>query len=474
MGSSRGRWAVALCLSVLFCSLLTVAAGATDPTESTEITDPTESTEITDPTESTEITDPTESTEITEITEPIDATGEPSPGRPLRSEAKIGDLATEEFEADRTRFRITVRQNGSGEWTFQYEQRLETDDAVGEFEAYAERFNSEETESYRNFRARSTALTASGSNVTGRQMAAESFDREARVEERPPAGDEFGVVEMSFVWTGFAESDGDRLVVGDVFVDGLYVGPDQQLRFDRGPTLRFESVDPNPDSMADGMLAESESVTWLGEAQFTDRRPRVVYILRDSGPGPVTDQGSEPTSTGTPGGTGLPLPLVVLAVVVVVGAGSALAYRSGVLRTVRRSGVPFGDTEADSAAAEETAEPPEPGAEHEPGPADEDAGRAGEADARHGEFGPVAPAVSDEELRSDDERVISLLEERGGRMRQVDIVANTDWSKSKVSMLLSGMEEEGVISRLRVGRENIVSLAGHEPDAAGSPFENEK
>jgi uncharacterized membrane protein len=66
-----------------------------------------------------------------------------------------------------------------------------------------------------------------------------------------------------------------------------------------------------------------------------------------------------------------------------------------------------------------------------------------------------------------------LLEENGGRMRQVAIVEETEWSKSKVSMLLSDMEEEGDISKLRVGRENIISLAGEEPEAAGSPFEAE-
>ena len=41
-------------------------------------------------------------------------------------------------------------------------------------------------------------------------------------------------------------------------------------------------------------------------------------------------------------------------------------------------------------------------------------------------------------------------------------------------MLLSDMEEEDRISKLRVGRENIVSLAGQEPDAAGSPFNDEE
>ena len=72
-----------------------------------------------------------------------------------------------------------------------------------------------------------------------------------------------------------------------------------------------------------------------------------------------------------------------------------------------------------------------------------------------------------------EERVLRLLRAEGGRMKQVDIVETTDWSKSKVSMLLSDMEEDGDISKLRVGRENIISLAGEEPDAAGSPFDEE-
>jgi uncharacterized membrane protein len=52
-------------------------------------------------------------------------------------------------------------------------------------------------------------------------------------------------------------------------------------------------------------------------------------------------------------------------------------------------------------------------------------------------------------------------------MRQVSIVEATDWSKSKVSMLLSEMESEERVSKLRIGRENIVSLNGYEPDTGG-------
>jgi hypothetical protein len=85
---------------------------------------------------------------------------------------------------------------------------------------------------------------------------------------------------------------------------------------------------------------------------------------------------------------------------------------------------------------------------------------------------PPEPSIPDEELLSDEDRVHALLEERGGRMKQVKIVEETGWSKSKVSMLLSDMEEDGEISKIRIGRENIIALDGQEPDAASSPFED--
>ena len=75
--------------------------------------------------------------------------------------------------------------------------------------------------------------------------------------------------------------------------------------------------------------------------------------------------------------------------------------------------------------------------------------------------------------RSDEEVIVDILEDNDGRMKQARIVDATGWSKSKVSMLLSEMEDGEQINKLRVGRENIISLHGHEPDAAGSPFEEE-
>lgn len=85
------------------------------------------------------------------------------------------------------------------------------------------------------------------------------------------------------------------------------------------------------------------------------------------------------------------------------------------------------------------------------------AGFATESEQRHDEF------------LSDRERVQQLVRDNGGRMKQSKIVDSVDWSKAKVSRLLAELEEEGRITKLRLGRENLVCLPGHEPTASQSP-----
>nr|WP_328821218.1 helix-turn-helix domain-containing protein [Natronorubrum halalkaliphilum] len=74
-----------------------------------------------------------------------------------------------------------------------------------------------------------------------------------------------------------------------------------------------------------------------------------------------------------------------------------------------------------------------------------------------------------EEFLTDREKVQQLVRENGGRMKQSNIVDSVDWSKAKVSRLLAELEEEGRVTKLRLGRENLVCLPGHEPTASQSP-----
>jgi len=139
--------------------------------------------------------------------------------------------------------------------------------------------------------------------------------------------------------------------------------------------------------------------------------------------------------------------MVAAVVLVVLGLGGVAAWHSGLpsLRSTRGASESEPTTEPDRPATTES--PPEPDQ-----PATE----------------PDEPAG-----KTDSELIVDILEANEGRMKQARIVDETGWSKSKVSMLLSEMEEDEEISKLRVGRENIISLSGNEPEAAGSPFDDE-
>jgi uncharacterized membrane protein len=330
---------------------------------------------------------------------------------------------------DTTTFRVTVYGNGSATWVIEHRQPLANDSEVNQFEAYADAFEANESALYTGFVADAELLTRIGTNETGREMTARNFGRSASVDP----GQSQGTVRMSFLWTNLARTDDERVVLSDVFDGGFYIGNGQTIVVERGPGLAFDTVRPTPDSRSvPDSLATSESVSWVGERSFNDSRPYAVLA-------PPSTVDTDTAGTGTPpaeSGDGSFGPMALAAVVVIALAG-AVAWRSGAVAAV------LDDDEDDGGAATET-----PQASPE-------------------------PTIEDEELLSDTDRVIKLLEDNGGRMKQADIVDSTEWSKSKVSMLLSDMESDGDISKLRVGRENIISLVGEEPDAAGSPFDEE-
>jgi hypothetical protein len=85
-------------------------------------------------------------------------------------------------------------------------------------------------------------------------------------------------------------------------------------------------------------------------------------------------------------------------------------------------------------------------------------GVAGVVWYRRREDGSGEPAT----IRTDADRVRETLAEHGGRMHQSDLVEELDWSASKTSRVLSDMDDEGTVEKLRIGRENIVRLPPEE------------
>jgi hypothetical protein len=83
----------------------------------------------------------------------------------------------------------------------------------------------------------------------------------------------------------------------------------------------------------------------------------------------------------------------------------------------------------------------------------------------------TGPGPEVTEAMTDEERIHSLIDDRGGRVRQSTIVEETGWSKSKVSRVLSRMADEGAVEKITIGRENLIAHPDEVPDGATSPFD---
>ncbi|WP_458206456.1 DUF7343 domain-containing protein [Haladaptatus sp. NG-SE-30] len=377
----------------------------------------------------------------------------PALGTTQSSDPTTPQTITTSQEFDDVEFHILVYGNGSARWTFRYEKTLNNESERKDFNQFSNEFNNGNTELYKDFRQNAMQLTSTANNQTKRVMTAENFTKRAYIGGGGLNQDaKRGVVEMSFRWTSFAYtdegSDGETyLAIGDVFKGGLYLGANQRLVVEPADGMKFESAQPvKGRHMTGDSLVESDTVSWNGDREFNDQRPMVRFTQ--------PKQNESPTTTSPPGGndqpgdgeekpSDSPMMLFVAAVVVLIGLAAVFAWRQG----------GFGSLSST--------------------PTTPSGGGGGGTASTESSGGSAEPAVSDEELLTDEARVKKLLRENGGRMKQVNIVEATGWSKSKVSMLLSEMEDEGDISKLRVGRENIISLDGHEPDAAGSPLDRE-
>lgn len=230
--------------------------------------------------------------------------------------------------------------------------------------------------------------------------------------------DAVGELRLTFVWTDFLETDGEDLVLGDALTT---------------PTNETWLRSLSEDQSIEIATPDGYSVSGTPGATVSLRDNAVII----DGPR-VFDEDERVAVVYSPTGTVATPPWTMLAAAIVL---AALLIAIGLLG-YRRFGA--GRTDDD--------ETPVPAA---------DSGDGGDVGTAAGAAAAEEPA-EDLSLLSDEERVERLLEREGGRMRQADIVSETGWSDAKVSQLLSTMADEGRVEKLRLGRENLISLPEEE------------
>lgn len=272
---------------------------------------------------------------------------------------------------------------------------------------------------------------------TDRQMAIEGVNRITASREEVQNGT--GWLAVEFVWENFAAEEGDRLRIdrdvlvmenGELWFTGLSEG--QSLTIVAPPEFGVRDATV---SAQDGQLQ------WQGPMEFDETTLQALFI------GPNNDSNGNGGSVSEPATESFPWLWMALPF------GAAGLLVAVLLARTDRAGI-------DPPVDIDTASLPLIGGSESASENDDSAGGgtvtppATETTEADGE----STEEIDEELLSDEERVERLLQSNGGRMKQANIVKETDWSNAKVSQLLSSMEEDGRIDKLRIGRENLISF----------------
>ena len=333
------------------------------------------------------------------------------------------------FEREGVHFAVQLEENGDATWNVSATYDLETENDTAAFDRLAAAFKAGEADNSFSVDVFAAAAPAVSERV-GRPMEVTDARRTATTVER--VNNSTGVLSLQFTWTNFAAVTNQTLTVdgftGDWFGD-LRAGQSLSIR----PPAEYD-----PDTVEPNTNVVGGAYQWEGPQPFQTGEPSLVFT---STPGPA---GGFPV---------LALVAVVAAVAVAGVAAWAYSQRGSEADPGDGAGEPAHnpDVTADE-AVESTAEPVDDAAGG--------AGGAAGASAGASEREPAGGGGVDPELLSDEERVERLLAENGGRMKQSKIVEETRWSTAKVSQLLSSMDEADRVEKLRIGRENLISLPG--------------
>ena len=316
----------------------------------------------------------------------------------------VGDatLPQTDVEADTVSLRAALRADGSASWRVTYRVELDDENATAAFEELQTDVEADPSPYVDRFRERMVRTVSAAENATGREMAVENVSVSASRDSLPQ---EYGVLTYRLDWRGFAAVEGEELRAGDA-IDRFFLDGQTSLTVAWPADYGLVSVDP------EATAVDEQSVTWQGRRDFGPGEPRVVVSQSAAGEGP-SDQGDD---------SGLLVVLVGLLVVlgVAVGAWWLLRGREG--------------------SAGGTA-----GTEDSRGPDD---GSGTDAEA----------ATPPPELLSNEERVLRLLEEHGGRIKQQEVAAELDWTAAKTSQVVSDLREADEVESFRLGRENVLTL----------------
>ena len=334
--------------------------------------------------------------------------------------------------APATTVEVSLREDRSAFWRVEAAYALETDNQTAAFRTVADRYESGEADIGPDVVLFET-IQQRASEATGREMAIANVTYHSSVDESADRG----TLALTFRWTNFLRAgENGTLVLDDAF--RLPSAEEDRQRtwlsiFDESQQVRIRPPEEYTVTSTSIPVQQRENAVVLADPSDFEGESalRISYT-----PVEQTDQFPVELLAG----------IGVVAVVAAIGGVWVLRQRPG------------GGAGGNAPATPADTPPPTDA----PDPVDTDADGTPPA-AAAGDSADADDEDVDLSLLSDEERVERLLAQNDGRMKQATIVDEMGWSDAKVSQLLSAMAEDGRIDKLRLGRENLISL----PDDGG-------
>lgn len=330
---------------------------------------------------------------------------------------------------------VEIMPNGDAVWTTEKKVQLNTTEDIEAWDASA----AQGTDKYRSqFEASISEYVKKIGDYLDRNMTVSGVD--VSLERSQPysmTGSNYsivyGVLRYKFTWTNFGYVDGDIIEIGDAFADGFILNREDTIKFILPRGYEATAFSPAADEFVD---SRQQHLIWKGDS-VNNTNTEIRLFLSDE-PG-ISIHKKLDVASGSIDWM-MVIPVALLAAI--AGFGSAFLIFRNRQRPV----------EIPHLEERRFEEPDELEPEDAPAVVSE-------------------PSQGMERFMSDEERIVRYLEEAGGQMFQSDLVKKTEFSKSKLSMVLSDLKEKGVIIKIKKGKENLIRL--NRPSVTDNTNEND-
>ena len=269
-------------------------------------------------------------------------------------------------------------------------------------------------------------------NYSGRPMSIQNFNISYELIDTSPEA--YGLIRLSFEWVNFSKINGSNIIIGEAFSDKVVPSLENVLII-RIPT-GFEAVNASPG--IDRRDEKENMLIWDGTIYRSFKNGEPSFVLS---PKSVPEESRET------------FPIEITIILILVAGSILFLFMRGYLLKIKDDLMKYIVSEKGISDAASKSGYPDAKGEAEIKPDEKE-------EVQSGDSSDLPPITED--ILGDEDMIERYLKKSGGQAYQSDIVNESGLSKSKISIVLSQMKDEGRIIKIRKGKENVIRLTRKE------------